>query len=311
MIDRAVKSTQVQKGDRFKKSDGHLCWAAHQPLGEHGSIAMYRVEDPKSPPDTGELFEFFYTMDGPDGNTPTIWKARADTPLTGKSGEKLSNCARGVARHDCVVITHGAWHSQKCIKRIGADVPAEIRDAVDPEAESAGVVDGADFKPRHKPRRPAMAAKSKTGGLSVTAMWEKLLIANEKAPKAKKMTDAQLVAAMQKEFPDKRESTTLTRCSMIRGCYNKGTNLFKARFGCKKANGKNRPQSCAYDKDGALIENPRSQPRDSSKKKAGSKKAGSKKTSSKKKGLKKKGLKRRLVKKGGGKKKKKTASKKK
>jgi hypothetical protein len=66
--------------------------------------------------------------------------------------------------------------------------------------------------------------KGKISGKNLSAAWAALLLGNSKA----KLTDDQLVAEMGKDFPDLKGKTTITRVSMVRGCYNKGTGMFKA-----------------------------------------------------------------------------------
>lgn len=98
------------------------------------------------------------------------------------------------------------------------------------------------------PARKAKATSLKT--TSVCGTWSELLIANEKAGRKSKKTDAQLVAEMQKIFPDKRDKSTILRIGMIRGCYNAGTNLMKS-FG--PAGTEARPISHAYDEAGNVL----------------------------------------------------------
>ena len=74
--------------------------------------------------------------------------------------------------------------------------------------------------------KPKPAASAKPKKQKVYEAWAELLSANEKATKANKLTDEQLVKEMQKRFPDRSESTTITRITMARGCFNKGTNMF-------------------------------------------------------------------------------------
>jgi len=91
-------------------------------------------------------------------------------------------------------------------------------------------------------------AKGKKSGLSVTSAWGNLLIANEKCAKAKRLTDGQLVKAMQADFPDKKEKTTILR--IPRGIYNKGTNMFKS---VGPSGTRSRPVSKQYDENGDVI----------------------------------------------------------
>ena len=89
--------------------------------------------------------------------------------------------------------------------------------------------------------------------VTVTETWDDLLRENEKLGKCKKgdepLTDDELRERMQELFPDKEESTTITRVTMARGCYNKGTNMFHSRYEDEVADGDNRPISHAYYKD--------------------------------------------------------------
>lgn len=144
-------------------------------------------------------------------------------------------------------------------------------------------------------------AKGKNSGMGVADTWAHKLIENESRYKKRgqtPLTDEQLVEEMEKEFPDKAGKSTLTRVSMIRGCYNKGTNLF-ANAG--PSGSSTRPRSYAYDDDGTQLQ-PR-QRKASAKnasndgKKTGSKKKTSKKAGSKKKTAKKTGSKKKTSKK--------------
>ncbi len=83
--------------------------------------------------------------------------------------------------------------------------------------------------------------------LKLNQAWATLLDQNEKCPKGDRKSDAELVKEMQRLFPAKAERTTITRPTMIRAIYNKGTNMFAA-FGPAK------PLSRRYDEDGAVIE---------------------------------------------------------
>lgn len=94
-----------------------------------------------------------------------------------------------------------------------------------------------------------MADKKKTEKpvrVTVKSEWAKLLAANERAPKAKRLCDEGLVKAMQKLFPAKKDKTTITRCNMIRSIYNKGTGMFKA-------DGPAKVKSVRYDSNGDAI----------------------------------------------------------
>lgn len=93
-----------------------------------------------------------------------------------------------------------------------------------------------------------------TTPLRVNTAWANLLHENEQVKKSgkKPMTDEQLKAKMIKLFPDKAEKSTITRVSMVRSCYNKGTNMFK-KLG--PAGGKGaRALSKPYDSRGDEVE---------------------------------------------------------
>ena len=93
-----------------------------------------------------------------------------------------------------------------------------------------------------------------TTPLRVNTAWANLLNENEQIKKSgkKPMTDEQLKAKMIKLFPDKAEKSTITRVSMVRSCYNKGTNMFK-KLG--PAGGKGaRALSKPYDSRGDEVE---------------------------------------------------------
>lgn len=77
--------------------------------------------------------------------------------------------------------------------------------------------------------------------------WAELFAANEKASKAERKTDEQLVKEMQRRFPDRKEKSTIVRPNMIRSIYNKGSNMFR-KFGPAKT------KSRRYGKDGEVLE---------------------------------------------------------
>lgn len=83
-----------------------------------------------------------------------------------------------------------------------------------------------------KKTAPKPKAKTERGPRegTITAAWAELFAQNEGRVKAgqKGWTDPELVERMQKQFPDHKNKTTITRVSMVRGCYNKGTNMFAA-----------------------------------------------------------------------------------
>jgi hypothetical protein len=97
--------------------------------------------------------------------------------------------------------------------------------------------------------KAAAAPKAPASPLRVNTEWRRLLIENES--RSKPLTDDQLIAAMQKLFPEKKNKTTILRCSMIRSIYNKGTSMFK-KFG--PAGSKTNPRSFAYDAKGQKME---------------------------------------------------------
>lgn len=107
----------------------------------------------------------------------------------------------------------------------------------------------------------AKATKKKTtktrevglkSGVNVTETWASLLIKNEQLSKQGKrpLDDDGLIAAMQAEFPSKKNATTITRCTMVRGIFNKGTNMFKAAGPAGVAG---RPTSRRYDRKGQVV----------------------------------------------------------
>lgn len=112
----------------------------------------------------------------------------------------------------------------------------------------------------------AKAAK----GPKVNAEWARLLVENEKAPKSAKKTDDQLVAEMERLFPEKAGRSTLTRVSMVRAIYNKGTNMF-LKFGPAAV------KSHRYDENGEVCKGRKIKIA----KKTASKKAAKKKTAKK------------------------------
>jgi len=86
--------------------------------------------------------------------------------------------------------------------------------------------------------------------LRVNLEWQKLLIDNEKATKAKKLTDPEMTKVMQGLFPEKKDSTTLSRVSLVRCVYNSGANMFQ-KMG--PAGTEERPTSRRYDENGEVI----------------------------------------------------------
>lgn len=98
---------------------------------------------------------------------------------------------------------------------------------------------------------PQKTVKQQVKKTKLYEAWNNLLIKNEKASKKNKLTDEQLYEAMAELFPDKADKTTLTRVSMVRSCYNKGTNMF-AKLGAP--DGDERPISTSYDADGNVLE---------------------------------------------------------
>ncbi len=83
-------------------------------------------------------------------------------------------------------------------------------------------------------------------GPRLNEAWSTLLAENEARKKSGKTpwTDVELTERITKQFPDKKGKTTLTRVSMIRSIYNKGTNLFE-KFGPAGKGG--RPMSHPYN----------------------------------------------------------------
>lgn len=147
-------------------------------------------------------------------------------------------------------------------------------------------------KAAQKPKRVPIRNKN---GECVTDVWDRLFRENEELARKRgqtPLTDAQLVKLVQKAFPEKAKAgkTTVVRSVMMRGCYNKGTGPWLARYQGEVADGENRPISFKYEKG------ERQEPRPTSsvyqgdadgkpgKKKAGQKKkkAGQKKTAAKK-----------------------------
>lgn len=83
------------------------------------------------------------------------------------------------------------------------------------------------LKKKTQPKPKAKAERGPREG-TITAAWAELFAQNEARVKAgqKGWTDAELSERMAKQFPDSAKKTTITRVSMVRGCYNKGTNMF-------------------------------------------------------------------------------------
>lgn len=84
----------------------------------------------------------------------------------------------------------------------------------------------------------------------INAVWNKKLIANEKANKKQKKTDEQLKAEMLEQFPDKKGKMSIENVPAVRANYNGGAGMFLA-YG--KPDGVSRPISFKYDSDGDKI----------------------------------------------------------
>ena len=82
----------------------------------------------------------------------------------------------------------------------------------------------------------------KTSGVGLADTWARLFASNERLHKGgvTPLTDEQLREVMAREFPGKRDRTTITRVGSMRGHYNKGTGLF-----CRRGPGK--PKSHKYN----------------------------------------------------------------
>jgi hypothetical protein len=97
-----------------------------------------------------------------------------------------------------------------------------------------------------------MAKKGKKKGSAAKPLllkdaWTDLFVKNERAPKAKKLTDDQLSAAMLKLFPERAGKVTIVRVSAMRSNYNRGLDLF-VKCGPAKV------PSRRYDENGEVIE---------------------------------------------------------
>ncbi|WP_432799650.1 hypothetical protein [Poriferisphaera sp. WC338] len=86
--------------------------------------------------------------------------------------------------------------------------------------------------------------KGKTTGLGIQAYWALLFKQNASAAKKNRMTDAEISAAMHKEFPG-RESLVFDRVSSVRNKYNNG-GLTGGIIPAK--------ESFSYDEDGNVRE---------------------------------------------------------
>ena len=90
-------------------------------------------------------------------------------------------------------------------------------------------------------------------GVGVAETWAIHLVRNEqwaKMPSKKPLDDPGLLAAMRVEFPHKKDATTITRVTMIRGIFNKGTNMFLSVGAAGKTG---RPKSRRYDAKGTVV----------------------------------------------------------
>lgn len=111
----------------------------------------------------------------------------------------------------------------------------------------------AERKKRRAKKAAPKKAKTEEVKLKVNQEWSRLLSENESlATKRGKrpLTDDQLADEMERLFPEKAGKTTITRVSMARSCYNKGTNMFASMGPAGTAD---RPVSYAYDEDGKQI----------------------------------------------------------
>lgn len=233
-----------------RKSAHHVCFARR--LAD-GSVVAIAAEAAK--PDD---FEFFTNK-----LAGAMWRARISDKL-----RLVKRPFWGWVRYvpSTEVVTTGAYRIKDACAQLGCAANAEVLDAIArwEQHVADNYVTGnstevwhAGLAARRAGKASGSMAKSKTGGMTLSDAWAALLIENEAlAAKrgGKPLTDEQLVTAMEKEFPDKKGKSTLTRVSMVRGCYNKGTNMF-AKGG--KAGTAARPTSFRYDETGAKVE-PRS-----------------------------------------------------
>lgn len=238
------------------KSKGHVCFARRVGATRRDESAWKKLDDNE----VGDAdVEFFVNKDG-----TSMCRALVSASLRLR---KQDFNGRVRVPHQRVVT--GVYHVKEVCKRLRCSVPwPTYQTEVKRQAEYASLDDLNFSSPIS--RKGNKMAKGKNSGMGVADTWAKLLIENEARHKKgqKPLTDPELVKVMEKEFPDKVGKTTLTRVSMIRGCYNKGTNLF-ANAG--PAGSSTRPRSYAYDDDGTQLQ--------ARQRRAATKKAASKKTS--------------------------------
>ena len=109
-------------------------------------------------------------------------------------------------------------------------------------------------KPKKKGSRVRQVTEhiGRTTGLKIYRAWTHFFEENEKRSilfeeteedKYKPWTDEQIIDIMDKEFPDKKRNSSITRVTSIRSLYNKGTNFFAS---CGPA----KVKSYGYDQDG-------------------------------------------------------------
>lgn len=207
------------------RSKGHVCFAAR------GADGYEAVDD-----ESLAVVEFSVSPDG-----KVLYRSpvgEAILPETGRRGNDTTCCT-------------SAHHVKQACGRMRAEVPeATARRLAEHEASVAQqqAESGASGSAKKKGAKK-MNGKS---GKSVMEMWEQLFIENEKRVEAKEKpwTDAQLIEKMEREFPQSKGKSTMTRPRMYRSFYNNGTFQREAVGSAKK---RGLPESHEYDSKGEVV----------------------------------------------------------
>lgn len=283
----AAKGKATRKA--LPKSAGHVCFAAYE--GDKGQLVA--IPEERAQRIKGH-WEFFVSSNG-----KFLCKAATDAdikPLSELKDQLSGLQFDGPVRSGLMLVQSGPWETSQSCRRLGVPIPANTQAALKEREEVDDMAKKKAAKKSGKTTEPKRDVGT-TSGVGLAETWAQLLIENEQASKKNKMTDEQLVARMEKEFPAKKGKSTLTRVSMVRGCFNKGTNMFKSA-GAAGVSG--RPKSNRYGEDGEAYVRPKKE-RGKGKGKPAAESKSSKKTakkSTKKKvasGGKKKTTKKRVV----------------
>lgn len=277
-VKRVVRGKRRRKRSRkeakavswMTPSSGHVCFAGYNQTRDRlGMLTPLDYDDV-----TKDDFEVFV---GPHGHD--FYKAPMKFGL--EDDDKLGRVRKG---RFCT--QSGAWQILELCKTNGFPAPAattalmDKQHAVNEMYKRQAVLSGRRRAPgRNKQghgsseKGNGMSRHANKDGKSLAECWVNLFIENEKlARKGKALTDAKLIKAMQKMFPEKKEIKSILRVDRQRILYNEGRYKFE-KFG------KAKKQSYRYDDGKHAVD-------EQAEKKAEKEKAKKEKKSSKKNGKK-------------------------